>query len=265
MATAPAVQGSRTTLHDRGSWSARGDRLPSAVWLAILWIGIGAGFGLDIPGFVHREPPAPKVIYVHAFVFTVWLIILTAQVLLVLGDRVAWHKKLGWFAAAWACLMAVFGPWAAMASEAYFLPVHFTGPPPLFVLTPFLSVNLVDIAGFLALLVWGFALRKNPAAHRRIMILATVSLADPGFARISGHLLSLQPHSGLTFFLKVFYGNVFIVALMAAWDAWRGRLMRSFVYGATALLAAECLASALYFWGPWQRLTLAAVQAWAKL
>lgn len=263
MATAPAVQGPRTTLHDRGSWRGRDDRVPSAVWLGILWGGIIAGFGLDIPGFLAEQPPPPRVLYIHAFVFTAWLFILSAQVLFVLGDHVAWHKKMGWFAAGWACLMAVLGPWAAMASEAYFL--HATGPKAAPAHTEFLSVNLVDIAGFLILLAWGISLRKNPAAHRRMMILATVSLADPGFARVSGHLLSLQPHSCLSFFLKVFYGNVLLIGLMAGWDWWKGRLMRSFVWGAAALLASEFLASALYFWGPWKQLTLSAVQAWMKL
>jgi hypothetical protein len=42
-------------------------------------------------------------------------------------------------------------------------------------------VNFLDIVGFLVLLAWGIALRRNPAAHRRMMILATISLADPGF------------------------------------------------------------------------------------
>lgn len=265
MATAPAVQGHRTFLHTRGSWSARDDRVPSAMWLGILWIGMIAGFGLDIPGFVRRNPPEPRILYVHAFVFTVWLLILTAQVLFVVGDRVAWHKKLGWFAAGWAGLMAVLGPWAGMASASYFLGFHFAGSRPVPSTPQFLSINLVDIAGFLGLLVWGFTLRKNPAAHRRMMMLTTISLADPGFARITGHLLHAAPHSGAVLFVHMFYGNVLLVALMTAWDWWRGRLMRSFVWGAAALLASEFLASALYFWGPWKALTLAAVQAWARL
>lgn len=258
MVTAPPVQRPRTILHVRGSWSARDDRIPSAVWLAILWMGMIAGFGVDIPRFLHEQPPAPKIIYVHAFIFTTWMFILTAQVLFVLGDRVAWHKKLGWLAAGWACFMAVLGPWAAMASQAVDLNTPLSLP-------GFLSVNIVDIGGFLALLAWGFTLRKNPAAHRRMMMLATVSLADPGFSRFDGHFLPNEPHSVLLWFLWVFYGNVLLMILMAAWDWWRGRLMRSFVAGAVALLAAEYIASALYFWEPWKQLTLSAVRAWVKL
>jgi len=259
VATAPAVRAPKMRLHTRGSWSPREDRVPSAVWLGILWAGMIAGFGTDISRFAHENPPAPKILYVHAAVFTTWLLLLTAQVLLVLRDRVAWHRKLGWFMAGWACLMGVLGPWAALASDAVNLNTPANGLPP-----QFLSINLVDIGGFLVLLAWGISLRKNPAAHKRMMILATVSLADPGFARFSEYLIPAEPPSVVPWFIWTFYGNVLLIVLMAAWDWGRGRLMRSFVVGAAALLAAEYVATCLYFWGPWQALTLGWVQAWAK-
>jgi hypothetical protein len=244
--------------HVRGTWSAREDRTPSAVWLGILWAGMIAGFGLDLSRFAHENPPAPKVLYVHAAVFTVWMLLLTAQVLLVLGDRVDWHRKFGWFLAGWACLMAVLGPWAAMASDAVNLKTPDNALAP-----QFLSVNFVDIGGFLVLLAWGISLRKNPAAHKRMMILSTVALADPGFARLSGHFLP-EATSVFPWFVEMFYGNVLLVVLMLAWDWWRGRLIRSFVIGAASLLAALYFASVLYFWGPWKAVTLGWVEAWAK-
>lgn len=231
--------------------------MASAVWLCILWTGILVGFGLDIPRYLHENPPAPIVVHVHAAVFTVWMLLLTAQVALVLNNRVALHRKLGWFAGGWACLMAVMGPWAAFASQAVILHTPNSDP-------QFLSVNLVDIAGFLALLAWGIALRKNPAAHRRMMILATISMADPGFSRITGHFLP-EPASPLPWFVYSFYGNVLLIVLMAAWDWRRGRTMQSFVLGSAALMMVEFGATLLYFWGPWKALSAEWVAAWAKL
>lgn len=258
MSTATPIQHSRTILHTRASWSARDDRIPSAVWLGILWVGILGGFGLDIPSFMHQQPPAPKIIYVHAFVFTMWLVILTAQVLFVLGDRVAWHKKLGLFAAFWAGLVVILGPWAGLAQGATLLPHPQT----------FLSADALAIAIFAAFIIWGFTLRKNPAAHRRIMILATVAFASAGFGRLSVHLLNpnlAQINTPLSFFAWNYYGDVLLVVLMAAWDWWRGRLMRPFVIGAVALIAADCLASFLRYWGPWNKFAVALVRAWVKL
>ena len=245
------------TLHTRGAWSPREDRVPSAVWLGILWLGMIAGFGVDFSGFLKQMPPAPKVIWVHAFVFTMWMVLLTVQVLLVLRDHVAWHRKFGWFVASWALLMAVLGPWAALASQVVTLHTQYFDP-------AFLSVNLVDIGAFLPLLAWAIMLRKNPAAHRRMVILATIALADPGFARFTEWLWPTEPHSVTPWFFYVFYGNVLLVALMAAWDWWRGRLMRSFVIGAAALLASEVVCSLLYFWGPWKSATTAFVEACAN-
>ena len=244
-------------VHIRGNWSAREDRAPSAVWLGILWIGMIAGFGVDFPGFLKQMPPAPKVIWVHAFVFTMWMALLTAQVLLVLRDRVAWQRKFGLFVASWALLMAVLGPWAAIASQVSTLNTKFFNP-------QFLCVQLVDIVAFLPLLGWGILLRKNPAAHRRMMILSTVALADPGFARFTLWLWPNEPHSVVVWFFYIFYGNLLLAVLMAAWDWWRGRLVRSFVIGAAALAAVEFIASLLYFWGPWIRATTSFVEACAN-
>ena len=94
MATAPAVVRSRFKWHTRATWSAREDRIPSLVWLALIWFGMVAGFGVDMPRFLHESPPPAAVVDVHAVVFTVWLLLLTAQVLLVVGDRVALHRRL---------------------------------------------------------------------------------------------------------------------------------------------------------------------------
>ena len=110
MSTASAVQKTGSFLHVRGSWSACEDRNASAVWLGILWVGMIAGFGVDFPRYLHENPPAPKITYLHGAIFTGWMVLLTAQVLLVVGDRVKIHRTLGWVTAGWACLMAVFGP-----------------------------------------------------------------------------------------------------------------------------------------------------------
>ena len=258
MATTAAVRSSRTTLHTRGTWAAREDRIPSAVWLAILWAGMIAGFGMDASRYMHLKPPPPIIVHVHAAVFTVWMLLLTTQVLLVVSNRVSIHRKLGVFAVGWACLMAFMGPAAFIAVVSQAAKLH--GPFPF----PFLSLQIVDISGFIILLAWGIALRKNPAAHKRMMILSSVSLADPGFNRFIEHFISNEPHSATLWFFYAFYGNILLIVLMAAWDWYRSRLIRSFVVGAVGLLAAEYIAALLYFWKPWQQLTLGWVTAWAK-
>jgi hypothetical protein len=255
MGTAAAVQRRTTFLPERGTWSARDDRTQSAVVLGLFWVGVIAGFGTDLRRYFHEKPAPPTVVHVHAVVFTIWLLIFTAQVLMVVGDRVAWHRRFGWFAAGWAGLMAIMGPWAAMAAM-----VAHRGTPDFD--PPFLVVNILDIGGFLILLGWGLTLRKNPAAHKRIMMLSLIAMADPGFARFSFPFCN--PTSLIPWFAAMFYGNVLLIAVMAVWDWRKGRVIRQFVLGASALLAAFVAASVLYFWGPWRVVTLRWVEAWAR-
>ena len=243
--------------HHRGTWSPREDRGAFLVWLALLWVALIAGFGVDMGRFLHEAPPAPRVVDAHAFVFTGWMLLLTAQVLLVAGDRVAWHRKLGWLTAGWACLMGVMGPWAAAASQS--LDLHGPEYEP-----PFLAIQFGMVLMFLVFVAWGISLRKNPAAHKRIMILSTIALIDAGFGRFSGWIWPAEPQSRLVWFLWEFYGSVLMVVLIAAWDLWRGRLMKQFVLGAAVLVAMEGIESWIYFWAPWREVTTNWVQAWAR-
>lgn len=257
MATTSVLGRPRLTWHTRATWSAREDRLAFVLWLALLWAGILAGFGVDMSRFLHESPSEPRIVDVHAFVFSIWMLILTAQVLLVVGDRVALHRKLGWFAAGWACLMLVLGPLAAFASQT--LVLHGPEYDPAF-----LSVQFGGVTEFFILLAWGITLRRNAAAHKRIMILSTLALADAGFNRFSGWIWPAMPSSLVVWYIWTYYGSLLIIAAMAAWDWWRGRLMKQFAIGAVGLLAAECVEDLLYHWGPWKVLTTAIIAAWMR-
>ena len=242
--------------HVRGNWNPRQDRFPSAVWLGILWIGMLLGFGLDAKPFLGTHPPL--LLHLHAATFTIWMFLLTTQVLLVVRNRVHMHRKLGWVLAAWACLMGVMGPVAVYTVVMMRVKGH--GPFPY----PFMSVHIVDIGGFLVLLAIGIAMRRNSAAHKRFMILSTVALADPGFNRFIGYVYHGDPQTPFYSFLFVFYGDLLIVALMLGWDFYRGRLIRSHVIASISLLTCMYFAAVLYCWPPWQNLTLQWVTAWAK-
>lgn len=50
------------------------------MWLGIIWIGMLAGFGVDLPSFLRQSPPAAQVVLVHAGVFVAWLLLVTAMV-----------------------------------------------------------------------------------------------------------------------------------------------------------------------------------------
>lgn len=256
MVTPHAVTKQTTLWHSRATWSVRADRLAFVAWLVFLWIGILVGFGMDIPRFLHEVPPAPTVISYHGAVFAVWMLLLTTQITLVVRDRTALHRRLGWFLAGWACLMAVMGPWAAFASQTVL--IHGPEYQPAF-----LSIQLGDILAFVVLLAWGVSLRKNPAAHKRIMILSTLAIVNVGFARISHHIWH-PPGSIIVWYFWEFGAACILVALMGIYDWRRGHLMKQFVMGAGGLLVWQGITTFLFFWPPWKVFASGLVATWAR-
>jgi hypothetical protein len=262
MATSPeALNRGGAVAHTRTGWNPREDRIASAVWLGIIWVGVIGGFGLDLRRYFQENPPAHLAVHVHAVVFVVWMVLLSLQVLLVLRGRVSLHRKLGLMVAGWAGLMVVLAVSAVVA--AFEVNIHQPGIPTA---PPFLSVNINALSFFVIALVWAILQRRNPAVHRRLMILSTVAICDPGFARLGRYLhFTPLPGTPLTFFVAFFFGSTLLYVLMAAWDGFQGRVVRPFLLTGAAMVVGEALASWLFFWQPWRSLTTGWVEAWARI
>jgi len=110
----------------------------------------------------------------------------------------------------------------------------------------------------------GIALRRNAAAHKRMMMLSCAAIASPGFGRFAEYLQPTPPSTPLPFLFYIYYGNILLVVLMLGWDLYRGRLVRSHVIASVILVACLCLNAFVFFWKPWSDLTLQWVTAWAK-
>ncbi len=246
-------------MHATATWSTREDRKASLVWLGLIWVGMFLGFGFDLKRYFHESPAAPTIVHIHAVVFTIWLLLLTSLVLLVENEKVQVHRKLGWFAGGWACLMTVLGPWAILASMAVNLNHPDLIPP------PFLSIAFSNSLLFAALTGVGVLLRRNSAAHKRIMILATAAMADPGFSRFTGYLWPAEPHSPIVWYFYTYYGDLLLILLIFLWDWKKGRVMKQYVYAASAVLLIEFMAVGLYFWEPWKVFTRNLIETWARL
>jgi hypothetical protein len=245
------------TLHSRANWSPREDRRITLLWLGLFLAFVVVGFGSDLTNYFHESPPVPKIVHIHAVITTIWLLILTTQVLLVEVDNVKLHRKLGWFAAGWAAVLVFFAAWGELSWEANNL--HTPG------LTPaFLSVSLGGLICFALLMLWGILLRKNHAAHRRVILLANISIVTAGFLRLNSNLLHLNPTTPVGSFFYYYSGTLFILLLMFLWDWWKGRLMRQFVLGSCFILLAHVLSVVLLYNKSWEMFTHTWLEAWAK-
>ena len=244
-------------LHTTASWPARTDRRAAIVWLAIFWIFVGVGFGFDLRNYFHEQPAVPTIVHVHAIVTTLWLLTATALVLLVETGNTGLHRRLGWFAAGYAALVLVIAPWSELSWQALNLNTPGSLPP------QFLSIAFSGVFCMAVLLPWGVLMRRNSAAHRRVLILATICISDAGFARFMG--LFLPPPT--TFLGTYFFyegGNTLLILLMFLWDWNQNRVMKQFLTAASLVIATGLIATGLYFNETWQTITRRWLESWAR-
>jgi hypothetical protein len=243
-------------LHRRANWSPREDRRITLLWLGLFLIIVVVGFGLNLTHYLHESPPVPKVVHVHAIITTIWLLILTMQVVLVEVDNVKLHRKLGWFAGGWAIVLIFFAAVGELSWQAANLHTPSTTP-------AFLSIPFGNLLCFAVLITWGFLLRKNIAAHRRVIMLANLAISVAGFRRLVETVFH-HPNSPIENYFFFYSGTLFIVLLMFLWDWKNNHVMMQFVIGAAFMVTIEILSFALFYNAAWKTFATGVLEAWGK-
>jgi predicted membrane protein DUF2306 len=170
---AAAPKGGRVAAHVDHS---RRDRNFFLLMVALLWLGILMGFVPEISNRVRVHRLFPAVVYIHGAVFVGWLSLLTIQVLLIRSRKVNLHRELGMAGTALYGAMLVLGITTSVVVDYDLFGTPHSDP-------SFLSIQLADMLDFAVLGGLAIALRKSPDAHKRLMILATICIADAGFSR----------------------------------------------------------------------------------
>jgi hypothetical protein len=201
----------------------------------------------DIAAHIRMHRPAyPLVVHIHAAAFVGWLCLLTTQVGLIRSGRVDIHRKLGIAGAALACIMLVLG----LATSVIIDRLHFGKPDND---PSFLVIQLADLLNFGVLVAAAIVWRKTPSAHKRLILLATIFIANAGFARWWGEpIAKLVGGQGLWQNWMIFYlADLLLVALIGGYDlVTRRRLHPAFVAGALFGLTVEVVAVWFYV-SPW--------------
>jgi hypothetical protein len=221
------------------------------VLIALIWAGIIGGFAPEIAHHLSSHSrPYPVVVHFHAAAFFGWLTLLTVQVLLIGAGRRRLHATLGIVGAMLAGTMVVLGPLTALVTDRWHLGTPESDP-------AFLSTQLTDIACFAGLVLAALLHNTTASAHKRLMLLATLALADAGFSRIMG--VTLESRLGVNPW-SVFgdvYGNDLLVIAIGVYD-WltRRRLYPVYVKGVVWILAWQVLAIWLYLTPAWKPIAL---------
>jgi hypothetical protein len=143
----------------------------------VLTVFLGFGKSYLFAGLVAA--PLPNLlVHVHAAVYMCWILLLIVQTSLAALGKLRWHRQLGILGLVIASAMVVLGLMVAtwsLAAHRY---------PPMF--SPFVfffgQITTVGFA-FPLLVIFAFNNRKYPATHKRLIIIATLSIFDAAITR----------------------------------------------------------------------------------
>jgi hypothetical protein len=162
-------------------------------------------------------------IHVHGALFTAWVALFVVQTTLVASRRVAVHRRLGVAGAVLAASMVVVGTLTAISAAR-----RGSAPAGVDALS-FLAIPLFDMLLFAGFVTAALVRRRDREAHKRLMLLAYVSIIVAAIARLPG-VLPLGP--------LVFFGlSLLFVGAGAVYDfRSRRQVHRVYVWGG-ALIA----------------------------
>lgn len=226
----------------------RRDRNFFLIFLLVCWLGVIMGFTppalLRFNG--HARFAAPLVLKIHALAFSSWLALLTSQILLVRSKHTALHMKLGRVSVGLVPVMAISAYLSEIHTQRWYL-AHGTNNFSFFILPIFWVVSFTSLA------TAAFLSRKNPSAHKRLILLATTMIVGAAYDRWLGDWLTGLFGDGLGGMLVNEYAATnFILFGALAYDfLTRGRLHRVYEVVVPSILLAEIATTFIYHSDRW--------------
>jgi hypothetical protein len=167
--------------------------------------------------------PMTTVMHLHGALFTGWVLLFIVQTALVAAHRVKLHQRLGIAGVVLAAAMFAVGLSTAVAAAS-----AGAAPPGIDPLA-FMAIPVFDMLLFGGFVTAAMLLRRNREAHKRLMLLAYVSIIVAAVARLPG-VLPMGP--------PVFFGLSFLfVGLGVAYDLFsRRRVHRAYLWGGAVLV-----------------------------
>jgi len=193
----------------------------------------------DGPKATLSGGPFTSLVHLHGALFTSWVLLFVVQTALVATHRVAVHRRLGVAGAVLAAAMFVVGLSTAIASAARGAAPP--GVPPL----AFLAIPVFDMALFATFVVAALVMRRDKEAHKRLMLLAYISIIVAAVARLPGVL----PMGPLAFFG---FGYLFAVVAMLYDFVSRRRVHKVYLWGAALMVASVPLRIAISGTAAWR-------------
>jgi len=226
----------------------RWDRKFALVYILAAWGAILIGFYPSVSDryLGKADYPAPAILQLHVFAFTAWMCLLTVQIILIRAGHQNLHKRLGIAAAFMVPILAVTGVGAELASQRFYSPKY---PENLqFFIAPLVQMLVFSICATMA-----FLLRKDSAAHKRLILLSTSMILVAAYNRWWGEgLYQLFGDDFWGMIVHNFAGPNVLIAAALAYDVISRRHIH-WVHSSMvpAILLAELATSFVYHHPAW--------------
>jgi hypothetical protein len=144
------------------------------------------------PTFFLREaaaPPLTPLLHWHGIATSAWMLLFMVQSGLIAAHRIRIHRRVGYAGAGLAAAVAILTLIASIVSRGF---------------TNRLVFSAGGVVMFVIFVVAGIACRRDPGAHKRLMLLATLSLISPAISRLHLPFVShdsFGPNFAALFFL----------------------------------------------------------------
>jgi hypothetical protein len=174
----------------------------------------------------------PAFLHLHGLVMTLWFLLFFVQVGLVATRRTNVHRRLGFFGVGLAVLMvALTATVVVRAARRGFTPfpetVNWAGS---------LLLALGVLLNFAALFCAAIWFRRRSTAHKRLMVLASLSIWLPAISRLPLHFIQAG-----SLWTSIAVGDACVLAWVAVDTVRNRKLHPAFVWGALLIFASHPL------------------------
>lgn len=149
------------------------------LFLVLTLVGFAPTFYLR--SFIDA-PSLPARIHVHGFFTTVWVLLFFVQSFLTATGKISFHRRMGILGAVIAAGVLI----SALVILYYLAAGYPQNGMDLEQVSATVWGNLIGLTAYSIFVCSGIALRSRPKSHKRLMLLATLSIMGPPLVRI-GH------------------------------------------------------------------------------
>jgi len=183
---------------------------------------------------------ASPVIHFHGLLFFTWSLYFVIQTWLAASGRVVNHRAIGIVGVSLATAMTIFGFLASVHVMQHSAALGQKEAGIAFSIVP-----MSGIAFFAVVFVLGIVNTRRPEVHKRLMLLAAVSILDAAIARWFLTFLAPPGPPGpppvpVTIAPAVVAALLLVVAMVRDWRT-EGRVHPVYIYGTLAMLAVKVL------------------------